>query len=209
MNTIKKLVIASGNKGKIAEFNAMFSGHGIDVICQSELDVPPCDEPFSTFIENSLRKARHASSHTQLPALADDSGLIVDALNGRPGVLSARFAQSFGLAKSDAANNECLLKELSQYPDPAQRTACFFTVLTLVRHPDDPAPLVSQAYWRGHILPEPSGSNGFGYDPLFWVPKKGCSAADLDPAQKNQLSHRAQALRKLMRQFAEVGIVQA
>lgn len=198
MQDLHKIVLATGNAGKIKEFETFFKVLGISCVSQKEFDTPECEEPFSTFLENSLCKARHASEHTGLPALADDSGLIVDALMGQPGVLSARYATLFDQEKSDANNNQCLLNELR---GQSHRRAAFFTVLVLVRHANDPAPIIAQAFWPGEILDLPKGDYGFGYDSLFWVPGLQKSAAELTPEEKNKYSHRGQAMKKLMEQI--------
>ena len=194
-----KLVLASNNAGKLKEFSALLAPLGIgEVIPQGQLDVPETDEPFSTFLENALRKARHASRLTGLPALAADSGLCVDALGGQPGVLSARYA---GEPKSDARNNQKLLDELG---DRTDRAGHYYCVLVLVRHADDPQPIVADALWRGEILRAARGDGGFGYDPLFWLAGHDCSVAELDPAIKNRDSHRGQALAALVSKLGAV-----
>lgn len=188
-----KLVLASNNAGKLKEFTALLAPLGIEeVIPQGRLDVPEADEPFGTFLENALQKARHASRLTGLPALADDSGLCVDALGGAPGVLSARYA---GEPKSDARNNARLLADLDGASD---RRGHYYCVLVLVRSADDPQPIVADAMWRGEILTAAQGNGGFGYDPLFWLPALGQSVAELDAVTKNRLSHRGQALAQLV-----------
>lgn len=188
--TLQKLVLASGNAGKLAELQAML-GLAIEVLPQSDFVDTEADETGLTFIENALIKARHAARASGLPALADDSGLAVDALDGAPGIHSARYA--FG---GDAANNVKLIDELRGVPDE-QRTARFICVLALVRHAEDPTPIICEGVWEGRILLEPRGSSGFGYDPLFFVPEAGRSSAELTAAEKNSLSHRARAMRLL------------
>lgn len=183
-----KLVIASNNPGKLREIGQMLAPLGIEVVAQSMLGVPEADEPHHTFIENALAKARHAARLTALPALADDSGICVDALNGAPGVYSAHFA---GEPRSDERNNRYLLERLAGRPD---RRAHYYCVMVLMRHADDPQPLLGEGEWHGEILETPRGRGGFGYDPLFFDPLLGMSGAELAPARKNQVSHRAKAL---------------
>lgn len=192
------LILASNNAGKLRELNALLAPLAITLKTQRELAIPDAEETGLSFVENALIKARHAARLSGLPALADDSGLEVDALNGAPGIYSARFA---GPGASDAANNERLLQQLAGVPD-AQRTARYQCVLVLMRHAADPTPLICQASWQGLILSAPRGEGGFGYDPLFWLDEHGCSAAELEATLKNQLSHRAQALRQLRQQLA-------
>jgi XTP/dITP diphosphohydrolase len=190
------LVVATGNAGKVAELRAIFSDLPLKLRLQSEFSVTPAEETGATFLENALLKARAASEQTGLPALADDSGLAVDALGGAPGVHSARYEGS----GEDGANNRKLLRALQGVP-PAGRTAHFICVLVLLRHAADPVPLVAQGRWQGRILEAPQGTGGFGYDPLFLVPDRHCSAAELEAAEKNRLSHRARAavtLRELL-----------
>ncbi|CAM3674142.1 dITP/XTP pyrophosphatase [Bordetella sputigena] len=192
---IRRVVLASGNAGKLREFSALFAPLGIELIPQGQLGVPEAPEPHCTFIENALEKARHASRITGLPALADDSGLCVDALGGAPGVYSARYASMNGGEKSDAANNALLVRELAGRSD---RRACYIAVLALVRAADDPRPLLGEGIWYGEIADAPRGGHGFGYDPHFYLPDLGKTAAELAPAEKNAVSHRAQALRELL-----------
>lgn len=187
-----KLVIASGNAGKLREIQHLLAPLNIEVIPQSQLNVPEAEEPFCTFIENALAKARHASQCTGLPALADDSGICVDALQGMPGVLSARYA---GEPKSDARNNEKLLEALS---GKTQREAHFYCVVVLVRSADDPQPLIAEGIWQGEILTEAKGNDGFGYDPLFLDAKTGKTVAELPLEIKSRISHRGQAMAKLL-----------
>ncbi len=186
----KELVIASNNQGKLREFGAMFAPLGVTVINQGALGVEACDEPFFTFVENCLHKARHAARVTGKPAMADDSGLCVDALGGAPGVYSARFAGVDGEGK-DAANNAALVQKLQ---GESNRRAHFICVLTAVRSPEDPEPLVAVGRWHGEIVDEPGGEGGFGYDPHFFVPELGKTAAQLSAEEKNARSHRGQAL---------------
>lgn len=191
---MNKLVLASGNKGKLAELQHMLADSGIEVVSQSAFDTPEADETGLTFVENAIIKARNACVYSHLPAIADDSGLEVDALNGQPGIYSARYA---GPGATDADNNTKLLDALSGLPE-AERTARFQCVVVLMRHAEDPTPLICQGSWEGRILEQPSGTNGFGYDPLFFVPERGCSSAELDKADKNQISHRGQAMAQLI-----------
>jgi XTP/dITP diphosphohydrolase len=191
----QRVVLASNNAGKLREFGALLSTAGMDLIPQGTLGVSEAEEPFGTFVENALQKARHASRTTGLAALADDSGLCVRALGGAPGVYSARYAQMAGGEKSDEANNVRLLQEVAQHAD---RRAYFYCVLVFIRHADDPQPLIADGRWDGVLLDAPRGVNGFGYDPLLWLPRLGLSAAEMDAVQKNTYSHRAQALQTLL-----------
>ena len=190
-----KLVIASGNKGKLREIEHILAPLKIEIIPQSILNVPECEEPFFTFIENALAKARHASKHTGLPALADDSGLCVDALQGAPGVLSARYA---GEPKSDDANNQKLLKVLV---GEKNRHAHFYCVMVLVRHEHDPEPIIAEGQWAGEILSEYRGNDGFGYDPIFLDAKTGKTVAELSMDIKSRISHRGHAMAKLLQKI--------
>lgn len=192
---LSKLVIASGNKGKLREIQHLLSPLNIEIIPQSVLNVPECEEPFFTFLENALAKARHASKYTGLPALADDSGLCVDALQGSPGVLSARYA---GEPKSDERNNQKLLEVLGTEDN---RHAHFYCVMVLVRHELDPEPLIAEGRWAGEILTEYRGNNGFGYDPLFLDAKTGKTVAELPLDIKSRISHRGHAMTKLLLQL--------
>ncbi|MFM2396589.1 MAG: hypothetical protein RLZZ434_1171 [Pseudomonadota bacterium] len=196
-----KLVIASGNKGKLREIAHLLAPLNIDIIAQAELHVSECEEPYCTFIENALAKARHASRQTGLPALADDSGLCVDALQGAPGVLSARYA---GEPKSDQANNEKLLSVLGT---EINRQAHFYCVIVLVRHADDPEPLIAEGRWAGEILSEFRGQDGFGYDPLFLDAKTGKTVAELPLEIKSRISHRGHAMAKLLLQLERLNHV--
>lgn len=189
-----RIVLASSNAGKVKEINQLLSNQLIQVIPQSEFSVPEIEETGLTFVENAILKARNAARHSGLPAIADDSGLEVDALNGAPGIRSARFA---GPAATDQANNDKLLEQLKEVPE-ARRSARFQCLLVYLRHPADPTPLICQGSWEGRILFQPQGENGFGYDPLFFVPDHHCSSAQLRPELKNQLSHRGRALRELL-----------
>ena len=192
----RRVVLASSNAGKLREFSNLLAGLDFDVVAQGDLGIESADEPHLTFLENALAKARHASECSGLPALADDSGLCVAALQGAPGVRSARFA---GPMADDAANNAELLRRLQEHDD---RRAHYTCVLVAVASADDPEPLVADARWQGEILHSPRGFGGFGYDPLFHVPERGCSAAELPAEEKNRISHRGQALRELVRQLA-------
>ncbi len=195
----QRVVLASNNAGKLREFSALLAPLAMTVIAQGELGVPEAPEPHPTFVENALAKARHAASLTGLPALADDSGLCVRALNGAPGVYSARYAQLAGGEKSDAANNAHLLKTLALHAD---RRAYFYCALAYVRSADDPQPLLADGRWDGEIVAAPRGAHGFGYDPLFFVPQYQLTAAELDVVVKNQISHRTQALKQLLLKLA-------
>ncbi|MDP5238837.1 RdgB/HAM1 family non-canonical purine NTP pyrophosphatase [Uliginosibacterium sp. 31-16] len=189
---MKKLVLASNNTGKLREFQALLAPLGWEVVPQVELGVPEADEPHCTFVENALAKARHASEHTGLPALADDSGICVNALQGAPGVYSARFA---GVPKSDERNNALLIEKLAGETD---RRAHYVCVLAFVRNAEDPQPIIAEGEWHGAIIDTPRGSDGFGYDPYFYLPQMEQTAAELAPALKNTLSHRGAACRLLL-----------
>ena len=194
---MQQIVLASGNAGKLKEFNQVLAGLKIEVLPQSQFNVGEVDETGLTFVENAIIKARHVSRIAGLPALADDSGLEVDALNGAPGIYSARFS---GAGATDARNNALLLEKMTQVP-AGQRSARFRCVLVYLRHPEDPTPLICQGSWEGTILDAPQGDNGFGYDPLFWVPDCQCSSAQLVPEQKNSRSHRGQAVAEFARRM--------
>jgi XTP/dITP diphosphohydrolase len=196
---VKKIVLASGNHGKLAEFNQLLSSTGWSIFSQADFDVPEAAETGLSFVENAIIKARNAAQHSGLPALADDSGLEVDALNGAPGIYSARFA---GTDADDAANNRKLLELIADIPD-AQRSARFQCVLVFMRHASDPSPLICQGTWEGQLLHAPRGDAGFGYDPLFYIPDLQQTSAELSPSRKNQLSHRGQALVKLLAALRE------
>jgi XTP/dITP diphosphohydrolase len=196
MNT-EKIVLASGNSGKLREIQAVLDEQRFTLIKQSEFNVPDVPETGTTFVENAIIKARHAAKLTNLPALADDSGIEVDALQGAPGVYSARYS---GIHGADDANNTKLLQEMKSVAED-QRTARFQCVIVYMRHADDPMPLICEGTWEGKLLHDLSGPNGFGYDPLFYVPTHDCSSAELDPDEKNRISHRAQALQKLITQL--------
>ena len=190
----ERIVLASNNAGKVREINQLLAEQQITVVPQKEYDIPEAEETGLTFVENAILKARNAAAHSGCAAIADDSGLEVDALRGAPGIYSARYA---GAGCSDADNNRKLLDALKGLPDE-QRTARFQCVMVYMRHAEDPTPIICQGTWEGVILSEPQGDNGFGYDPVFLVPGEGCSSAELPPATKNRLSHRGQALQKLL-----------
>lgn len=187
-----RLVLASSNAGKLREFRELLAPLGIDVVPQAELGVSEVDEPHSTFVENALAKARNAARHTGMPALADDSGICAAALGGEPGVHSARFG---GEPRSDARNNARLVEALQSETD---HRAHYYCVVVLVRHADDPEPLIAEGRWHGEVIDRPRGAGGFGYDPHFFVPALGKTAAELEPARKNAVSHRGKALARLV-----------
>jgi len=193
-----KIVLASNNAKKLKELDAILAPRGWELVPQGALGVDEAEEPHVTFVENALAKARHAARATGLPALADDSGLCVAALGGAPGVYSARYA---GEPKSDARNNEKLLADLAPHAD---RSAHFVSLIAFVRHADDPQPLIAEGEWHGEIIADYRGGGGFGYDPLFFVPEFGQTAAELDPAVKNSVSHRAQALQSLLARLGRI-----
>jgi len=195
-----RIVLASSNPGKLHEFNALFADSGCEVIAQASLGIDDVEETGLTFVENALLKARHAAQVSGLPALADDSGLCVEALKGAPGLYSARYAGGHG---DSAANNAKLLQALDGMP-PDQRRAFFMCALVLLRHAADPTPLIVEGRWHGRVLEAPRGPGGFGYDPLFLPDGQTQSAAELDPALKNRLSHRGQAMAKLQARLAEL-----
>lgn len=195
----QKLVLASNNAKKAAELQALLAPLGLEIVPQAQLGVSEAEEPHFTFIENALVKARLASAVTGLPAIADDSGLCVTALGGAPGVHSARFS---GEPKSDERNNLFLLERLSGIPEN-KRSAWYYCCLVLVRYASDPCPMIADGQWHGFILNVPRGEGGFGYDPLFWLPELKKSAAELDPAHKNRLSHRGIAMRRLLERLRE------
>jgi XTP/dITP diphosphohydrolase len=198
---MKRLVLASGNPGKIREIATLLAPLAIEVVPQAQLAIDEADEPHDSFVENALAKARHASRISGLPALADDSGLCVEALGGEPGVHSAYYAGRDGSREErDARNNAKLLGRLGE-----ERRAHYGCVMVFIRHAQDPNPLVAEGIWRGEIARSPRGANGFGYDPLFYLPDLRMTAAELDPARKNRVSHRAQALQKLMLLLHEAG----
>ena len=195
--------MASGNPGKLREFRQMLEPLGLDIVPQSELRIPDAEEPHVTFVENALAKARHASSLSGCAAFSDDSGICVAALGGKPGVHSARYANEDPANEREAQderNNKKLVAALAGHAD---RRAHYYCVIVLVREPDDPEPLIVEGRWRGEVIAEPRGSNGFGYDPYFLVPDFGKTAAELGPTEKNVLSHRGQALRRLFARLEE------
>jgi len=193
-----KLVLASNNAGKLREFSALLAPLGVSVIPQGQLNVPECPEPHYTFLENALEKARHASHVTGLPALADDSGICVEALGGKPGVLSARYA---GEPKSDERNNAKLIEKLQGKDN---RRAWYYCVLVLVRHADDPQPLVADGMWLGEVQDTAAGEGGFGYDPYFYLPEFGCTVAQLAAEDKNRVSHRGKAMQAMLAKLREL-----
>ena len=195
-----RIVLASGNAGKVVELEQLLAGSGVELVPQTALGVSDADETGLTFVENALIKARHAARATGLPALADDSGICVDALDGAPGLYAARYS---GVHGDSAANNAKLLRELHGVP-MEKRTAYFIAVLVLLRHADDPAPLIAEGRWHGKIMEGPRGEGGFGYDPLFLPDGSDLGAAEIEPALKNRLSHRGQALDVLKARFAEL-----
>ncbi len=199
---MNKLVLATGNQGKVKEMATLLSEFGFDVLAQSEFNVSSVAETGTTFIENAIIKARHAAKETGLPAIADDSGLEVDYLNGAPGIYSARYA---GEDASDQENIEKLLEAMQDAPEE-QRTARFHCVLVLMRHANDPTPIVCHGKWEGKILTRTHGENGFGYDPIFYVPEDDCASAELEPIRKKQLSHRGQALKQLFVELQRKGL---
>ena len=188
------IVLASNNPGKVREFNALLADHNLEVVPQSQFGVPEAEETGLTFVENALLKARNAALHTGKPAIADDSGIEVDALMGAPGIYSARYA---GVGASDQANLEKLLADLKDVPE-LERTARFQCLMVYMRHANDPTPMLFQAAWEGRILTAPRGTGGFGYDPIFFVPTHNCSSAELSAETKLAISHRGQALRRLV-----------
>ena len=199
-----KLVIASGNTGKIRELEHLLKPLDLEIIPQATLDVPEAEEPYVTFIENALAKARHASQHTGLPAIADDSGLCVDALKGAPGVISARYAcEDASTPKSDARNNAKLLQVMA---DEKNRHAHFYCVIVLVRHADDPEPIIAEGVWTGEILTELKGTDGFGYDPLFMDAKTGKTVAELPLDIKSRISHRGHAMARLLQKLERLAV---
>ncbi len=190
------LVLASNNSGKLAEFAQLLAPLGFHLKPQGDLNIPEAEEPFGTFVENALAKARHASQLSGLAALADDSGICVPALGGAPGVQSARYA---GEPRSDAANNAKLVREIAQYND---KSAYYYCVLVVVRHAADPQPIIADGVWHGSLIEQPRGQGGFGYDPHFFLPRLGKTAAELSAEEKNSVSHRGQALRALINKLA-------
>ena len=199
---MKRLVLASGNPGKLKELSVLLADLGYELHAQSEFDVPEVAETGTTFVENAIIKARHAATLTGLPALADDSGIEVDALDGAPGVYSARFS---GPGASDADNNALLVEKLRDVHSQ-QRSARYRAVIVLMRHAADPSPIICEGSWEGIIQLEPAGDGGFGYDPYFFLPDRGCTSAQLSAAEKNRLSHRGKALAELKRKLVEQGV---
>ena len=203
---MKKLVLASSNPGKLREFEALLSPLGIEIVPQATLRVADPEEPHGTFVENALAKARHAARRSGLPALADDSGICVSALDGSPGVRSARFAGAAapggtpGREAQDARNNEKLVAMLEGHED---RRAHYYCVVVLMRHDEDPEPIIAEGSWSGEIVAQPRGANGFGYDPHFFLRDLGKTAAELDQEQKNLISHRGKAMRRLLAKLKE------
>lgn len=193
-----KVTLASSNKGKLAEFQQLLSGLNFDVVPQSEFQVPDAIENGLSFVENAIIKARHASKLTGLPAIADDSGIEVDFLNGAPGIYSSRFS---GENATDEKNNQRLLS-LLQEAEENERTARFQCLLVYMRHPEDPTPIICQGTWEGLITLNPEGENGFGYDPIFYIPEFGCTSAQLEKIQKNKVSHRGKAMALLLEQLS-------
>ena len=202
---LSRVVLASGNAGKLRELQALLAPTGIELLAQRALGVSDAEEPFGTFVENALAKARHASAATGLPAIADDSGVCVPALGGAPGVRSARYAADLdGGPKSDAANNARLVRELAAHPD---RSAYYYCALVLVRDPHDPQPVIADGLWHGEIVAEPRGEGGFGYDPHFLLPDAGLTVAQMGAAEKNRVSHRGRAMRALLAKLAEARLL--
>ena len=187
----RRIVLATGNAGKLKEIREIFSGLDVGIVAQSDFDTPEAIEDGLSFVENAIIKARNAAAHTGLPVLSDDSGIEVDALNGEPGIHSARYADN------DESNIQRLLRELDGVPDD-NRTARFQCVMVYLKHTNDPVPVIAQGSWEGRILQAPQGEDGFGYDPVFYVPERDCSAAELSAEDKNTLSHRGKALRQML-----------
>lgn len=198
------VVLASNNAKKLAELQALFAPLGVSLVTQGSLGIAEAEEPFDSFVENALTKARHAAALSGLPALADDSGLVVEALAGAPGVLSARYATLFGEPKTDADNNRVLLEQLAAFNLPTQRAGRFVCALVAVKSAADPEPLIAMGRWQGRILPAPLGEGGFGYDPLMFIPEMGRSVAQMSAEEKNRCSHRAIAAAALVQQMREV-----
>lgn len=203
MTAINKIVLASGNAGKVREINRLFNGSGIEIVPQSDFNVPEVAETGTTFVENAIIKARHAAQHSGLPAISDDSGIEVDALDSRPGVWSARYA---GEDATDEDNNNKMLQELQGVPE-AERSARYQCIIVFMRSHTDPVPLITQAAWEGRILESPRGDGGFGYDPIFYVPSHDCSGGELPLDVKNTMSHRAIALKALLTEFRQRGYI--
>ena len=197
-----KIVLASNNQGKVKEISAMLEGQSVSILTQGELSIPEIPETGLSFVENALLKARNAAEHAGLAAIADDSGICVDALNGAPGIYSARYA---GVGASDETNLNKLLTELADVPS-ADRKACFVCVMVYVRHAQDPLPIIAEGIWHGEVTTQASGNNGFGYDPIFYLAEHQCTSAELDVDHKNQISHRAIALKKLIATIKDAGL---
>lgn len=200
---MQRIVLASNNKGKVREIGQLLADKNLEVVPQSEFNIPDADETGLSFVENAILKARHAAKLSGLPAIADDSGLEVDALNGAPGIYSARYA---GNGATDAENNQKMLAELADTADE-MRSARFQCLMVFMRHAEDPTPIICQGTWEGRILRQPQGENGFGYDPLFLVPEKNCSSAELPADVKNAMSHRGKALQALLKKIPVRGEV--
>jgi len=203
MKPITRIVLASGNAGKVREINRLFADTGIEIVPQSDFDVPDVAETGTTFVENAIIKARHAAQCTGLPAISDDSGIEVDALDARPGVFSARYA---GEGASDEDNNNRMLEELRGVPE-AERTARYQCLIVFMRSHTDPVPIITQGSWQGRILEAPQGDGGFGYDPIFFVPSHGCSGGELPLEVKNTISHRAIALKAMLAELRKHGYI--
>ena len=197
---MNKIVLASSNPGKVREINRLLAAHGIEVVAQTEFDIPEAVEDGLTFVENAIKKARHAAQLTGLPAIADDSGIEVDALNKRPGIYSARYS---GEAATDEKNNQKMLSELADI-STEDRSARYQCVMVYMQSADDPTPIITQGSLEGRILTEPKGEGGFGYDPIFWLDNKNCSAAELGMEEKNKISHRAIALNALAEKLTQI-----
>ena len=195
-----QIVLASGNAGKLREIAQLLEGLNLEILPQSEFNVPEIEETGLTFVDNAILKARNAAHHTGLPAIADDSGIAVDVLQGRPGIYSARFA---GVGASDEENLEKLIRMVEPFPDE-ERTARFICSMVYIRHEEDHVPVIAEGVWEGQLLIDPKGQNGFGYDPIFYVSSQQCTSAELPPEIKNKLSHRGQALRKLLEQLSSL-----
>jgi len=189
-----QIVLASGNAGKLREIAQLLEGLNLEILPQSEFNVPEVEETGLTFVDNAILKARNAAHYTGLPAIADDSGIAVDVLRGRPGIYSARFA---GIGASDEENLEKLIRMVTPFPDE-ERTARFICSMVYIRHEEDHVPVIAEGVWEGQLLIDPKGQNGFGYDPIFYVSSHQCTSAELSPEIKNKLSHRGQALRELL-----------
>jgi len=195
-----RVVLASGNAGKLREIAQLLEGLNLEILPQSEFDVPEIEETGLTFVDNAILKARNAAHHTGLPAIADDSGIAVDVLRGRPGIYSARFA---GVGATDEENLEKLIRLVKQFPDE-ERTARFICSMVYIRHEKDHVPVIAEGVWEGQLITESKGDNGFGYDPIFYISSHQCTSAELPPEIKNNLSHRGQALRKLLGQLTSL-----